>query len=99
MVDLLIGSGVALLIGFYLGILVMALLTTSAALVPAPDPRHVPLLQREWEIRLRQGHGDQAGRSVGAFAKRAPRAPRRGLQRRTLPATPGHLHVVDSVDA
>ena len=64
MVYLLIGSGVALLIGFYLGILVMALLTTSAALVPAPDPRHVPLLQREWEIRLRQGHGDQAGRQV-----------------------------------
>jgi hypothetical protein len=47
MVYLLIGSGVALLIGFYLGILVMALLMTSAAPVPAPDARHLPLLQQE----------------------------------------------------
>jgi hypothetical protein len=60
---ILILSGVSLLIGFYLGVLVMGLVKIASHPVPVPDSCHVHPLRQEQDSPLRQGQDDQVGRA------------------------------------
>ena len=76
---LLIASGVGLVIGFPLGVFVMALVKVTEP-IPTPDARHLHPFRQERDAALPPGHRQEAVRNLGRRFHRVSRVPRGRLR-------------------